>query len=304
MNQTSNILQRTLGTVRDFFNSRKEPSSLSFEEAVCKIYGGSLCKRCRAIVYLGVSDPPTPNLTGKPTGWRGNYSVFTATGIDQDEMDTPDEPHLSPNCVLCQRICKLLPQNTAIGHAQVSLARLTDHIILGPKSRADPSLPYTRLDIKVQQIRTEDSPLLDIELGLLPYQPIQTPVVRQSAKMKQIPFMRHILPEQIDYDLLRDWIRHCKLHHDNCRFTETIPIPGFRVIDCLTKKIVVVPSYNSTYVALSYVWGQQTASDSDFSCIPHTIEDSITVTLALGYQYLWVDRYVRPRMVDIFGSLS
>jgi hypothetical protein len=304
MNQISDILHRTLGTVRGLFSSREEPSSPSFEEAVCKVFGGSLCKRCRAIVYLGVSNPPTPNLTGKPTGWRGNYSVFTANGSDQDEMDTPDEPHLSPNCVLCQKICRLLPQNTAIGHAQVSLARLTDHIILGPKSRVDPSLPYTRLDIKVQQICAEDFPLLDIELGLLPNQPTQTPVVRQSAKMKQIPFMRRILPEQIDYDLLRDWLHHCKLHHDNCRITETIPIPGFRVIDCLTKKIVVVPSYDLTYIALSYVWGQQSASNSDFSCIPRTIEDSITVTLALGYQYLWVDRYVRPRMVVIFDSLS
>ncbi|RSL61345.1 hypothetical protein CEP53_005146 [Fusarium sp. AF-6] len=52
------------------------------------------------------------------------------------------------------------------------------------------------------------------------------------------------------------------------------------------------------YVALSYVWGQspsdqqqhQTIEES-LGVIPAVIEDAIRVTLELGYEYLWVDRY-------------
>jgi hypothetical protein len=50
------------------------------------------------------------------------------------------------------------------------------------------------------------------------------------------------------------------------------------------------------FVALSYVWGDDYASAAESTSkplhFPLTVEDSLLATLALGYQYLWVDRYV------------
>ncbi|KAA8627766.1 HET domain containing protein [Pyrenophora tritici-repentis] len=46
---------------------------------------------------------------------------------------------------------------------------------------------------------------------------------------------------------------------------------------------------NCRFVALSYVWGSEQSS-LRLEDAPATIKDSITVTLALGYDYLWVDR--------------
>ncbi|PQE09993.1 hypothetical protein CJF31_00003918 [Rutstroemia sp. NJR-2017a BVV2] len=47
----------------------------------------------------------------------------------------------------------------------------------------------------------------------------------------------------------------------------------------------------SPYVTLSYVWGDEQRRQKVGPNLPPTIEDAIHVTLKLGYQYLWVDRY-------------
>ncbi|RYP75225.1 hypothetical protein DL771_002550 [Monosporascus sp. 5C6A] len=55
------------------------------------------------------------------------------------------------------------------------------------------------------------------------------------------------------------------------------------------------------FVALSYVWSESSATDCEkkddtgtrlvASSLPATISDAITVTRALGYQYLWIDKF-------------
>jgi hypothetical protein len=42
-------------------------------------------------------------------------------------------------------------------------------------------------------------------------------------------------------------------------------------------------------VALSYVWGVLNLGDTD--PLPKVISDAMIVTMKLGYQYLWVDKY-------------
>ena len=56
------------------------------------------------------------------------------------------------------------------------------------------------------------------------------------------------------------------------------------------------------YVALSYLWGQSTSGfdeilpDGVMPRLNHrTVEDAITVTKALDFQYLWVDKYCIPQ---------
>jgi hypothetical protein len=66
-----------------------------------------------------------------------------------------------------------------------------------------------------------------------------------------------------------------------------------KVIDYKPHRLV--PAMGKQYVALSYVWGTEEAA-VQFSGIipaelPPTIQDAITATLNLGYQFLWIDRY-------------
>ncbi|KAI7773675.1 hypothetical protein LA080_010078 [Diaporthe eres] len=255
------------------------------EDFVCKVFGGSLCRRCRVIVCLGAPDPPQANTSGKPTAWDGSEIGLLAMTQDHDDTDEAmSGPVLAFDCVLCQKICAMLPQEHTVEHAKVALARLIDHGILGPKKRLDPSLPYDRLVIEVKSTGPGAPPFLDMELGLV------------APKPEQFPRIRRILPDKIDYDLVRGWLHHCGEDHEKCSRSKDgkIPIPGFQVIDCLTKSIATAPSGEFGYVALSYVWGQQQTADPDSSVFPRTIEDSIAVTLALGFQYLWVDRYTDP----------
>jgi hypothetical protein len=106
--------------------------------------------------------------------------------------------------------------------------------------------------------------------------------------------VRKLDPGDIDYSTLRHWLDHCKLYHTTgCNQPYQSPIPGLRVIDCNTNQIVATLWDSPVqYVALSYVWGGTRASGERESSFPATICDAITVTLKLGYRYLWVDQYV------------
>jgi len=91
---------------------------------------------------------------------------------------------------------------------------------------------------------------------------------------------------------LQDRINYCKNNHrDNCTPVPTARLHAVRVIDCTERKVIQMPT-NCNFVALSYVWGTLKTS-LRLEDAPATIKDSISVTLALGYRYLWVDRYVR-----------
>ncbi|OTA99633.1 hypothetical protein M426DRAFT_67365, partial [Hypoxylon sp. CI-4A] len=100
-----------------------------------------------------------------------------------------------------------------------------------------------------------------------------------------------------DLELVKAWIGFCNEHHDLCRVRkgagtgkkETKEVPGFRLIDCETKKIEP-SSLSRQFVALSYVWGSPANIQKQRNW-PQVVEDAINVTKNLGYRYLWVDRY-------------
>lgn len=108
-------------------------------------------------------------------------------------------------------------------------------------------------------------------------------------------FERH----SIDLDGIRSKIRECENHSKTCGLDQQKNIRDLLVIDCKEQKVVSAPP-RCKFVALSYVWGSQPTISNMFdpSSLPNTIRDSVRLTVALGYQYLWVDRYVRsaPRM--------
>ncbi|EMD62348.1 hypothetical protein COCSADRAFT_42659, partial [Bipolaris sorokiniana ND90Pr] len=96
-----------------------------------------------------------------------------------------------------------------------------------------------------------------------------------------------------NFQLVREWLEICKTSHKHDlagpRGKECVP--GFKVIDCRTKRIIPVPHNVCQYVALSYVWGDAAPEDHKAGQYPKTIEDSITVCNMLGFECLWVDRY-------------
>lgn len=105
-----------------------------------------------------------------------------------------------------------------------------------------------------------------------------------------------INPRSIDYDRLKRLARSCEeIHKGRCRPRSVGPVSdsGLKVIEVSSRTVIEAPA-ECKYMALSYVWGEQ----PDFGLslhlqrLPRLIEDAISVTIARGYKYLWVDRYV------------
>lgn len=103
-----------------------------------------------------------------------------------------------------------------------------------------------------------------------------------------------ILPSSIDYDKLKRLLSSCKENHGSvCTTRSPYQVPGLKVIDVSSRTVVEAPE-DCQYLTLSYVWGRQAdiLTGDVLRCAPPLIEDAMSVTVALGYNYLWVDRYV------------
>ncbi|KAF5873923.1 putative het-domain-containing protein [Botrytis fragariae] len=110
---------------------------------------------------------------------------------------------------------------------------------------------------------------------------------------------------QTDLALVREWIQLCNETHANSNFSclpkDGIPLQGFTVIDCKDGRNILVPGTTCMeYITLSYVWGSEVSEGPDqFGKLPSTLPDLITdvikVVIALGYRYLWIDRYCVPQ---------
>lgn len=105
--------------------------------------------------------------------------------------------------------------------------------------------------------------------------------------------LRLVRPGRIDYDAVKIWISRCVEKHSAC-LNEGGYVPGMKVIDCATRKIVK-PQPDTRYAALSYVWGKGAPEKYVYPSLPVdlplVIEDAITVCKKLGIPYIWVDRY-------------
>ncbi|KAK3398838.1 heterokaryon incompatibility protein-domain-containing protein [Sordaria brevicollis] len=136
---------------------------------------------------------------------------------------------------------------------------------------------------------------------------------------------RKLVRDKVNYRLIREWLQLCRAGHHSCDPLKANQddvdvgmdmdlIPGFQVIDCITKTIVPFTSISGNtssveqskapeYVTLSYVWGQAPCEGPFIGqqqlSLPHplplTISDTIQVVQCLGYRYLWIDRYCIPQ---------
>lgn len=103
---------------------------------------------------------------------------------------------------------------------------------------------------------------------------------------------RMIDPRSIDYDWLKRLARSCEESH-KCNSMSLQPVSGLKVIEISSRTVIAAPA-GCRYVALSYVWGKQPDDnlESHLQWPPPLIDDAISVTIAMGYEYLWIDRYV------------
>lgn len=113
-------------------------------------------------------------------------------------------------------------------------------------------------------------------------------------------------PGLIDYEIIRSWLSLCSSVHCECEDTHQSlnfhDIPGFRLIDCLMGTIIpAAEASEREYTTLSYVWGSS-SNDSALAAtsslpdkLPLVVDDAMTVTLLLGYRYIWIDRYCIPQ---------
>lgn len=110
------------------------------------------------------------------------------------------------------------------------------------------------------------------------------------------------VPAYLNYSILKNWINFCyENHRETCgtEVDDSLPVPGFRLIDCTTGKIIPAPA-GVEFVALSYVWGMEPIpSGTSYETIPDSaalvIRDAMIVTSNIGYRYLWVDRHCIPQ---------
>ena len=110
-------------------------------------------------------------------------------------------------------------------------------------------------------------------------------------------YVRLLKKDSIDFNILLGWLRSCRDEHTGICDIGTSPgVPFLKVIDSNTRRIV--PALNEKYLTLSYTWGSNSKNGGENKYsevlpddLPDTIEDAITVTRNLGFQYLWIDRY-------------
>lgn len=101
----------------------------------------------------------------------------------------------------------------------------------------------------------------------------------------------------VDFPLVRSWLNLCIANHSSCTSStarDKQAIPHMKLIDCETHTLVAAAP-SMPYLALSYVWGHGPLEKYTYPNLPDplppTIRDAITVTLKLGYRYIWIDRY-------------
>ncbi|CAH0027645.1 unnamed protein product [Clonostachys rhizophaga] len=260
-----------------------------------------LCGFCRKIDFNGLL-----GLSPHHVQWKGfdarnkldeivdplhNYRV-----LDLDRLR--HAPHLVSYCDFCRFLEALRPLNNktdALHRQGITVkdkkAKAYSLYAFCPREvyRLPQSVSHPRL---LAVLPTKAKRVPDAEFGPAERVTYILPVTKGADN-----FSGRLIRERFDISIARRWLRSCNNNHQDYCVRSSIPfIPGFRVIDCQERRIISY-DFNSPqpFVALSYKWGSapgveaQTLSLPEF--LPATIADAIYVTMRLGYNYLWVDRY-------------
>jgi hypothetical protein len=137
--------------------------------------------------------------------------------------------------------------------------------------------------------------------GFIDYSPDYV-FCKLASNVSQCLYCVQPVQEAWDFAKARSWLDTCVTCHESTCKQEFIEIPGMNLIDC--KDMVIVKAAEGLqWLALSYVWGvsHQVSTSTEHtgfregslipSNLPGTVRDAISVTMQLGYRYLWVDEY-------------
>jgi len=115
-------------------------------------------------------------------------------------------------------------------------------------------------------------------------------LIKDTTDCKRHFFTPAALPNFVNLDVARQWLDYCRSYHPYCHAQPGSTI-GLQLIDCYTH--ILVRQHSEDYLALSYVWGSVEHEDPHPAAtpFPKTIWDAVYLTKALGFRYLWVDKY-------------
>ncbi|KAK8091995.1 hypothetical protein PG997_002356 [Apiospora hydei] len=133
-------------------------------------------------------------------------------------------------------------------------------------------------------------PCFHLDSGPWVGNPVRFAVALGQAEFAQVPATETAkwlsaarVQPSADLDRAKDWISHCLVNHQE---------------SCAPLTHAVLADERCSYVSLSYVWGKPKPGQTPGTLgslaeadLPLTIRDVMTVTLRLGYRYLWIDRY-------------
>ncbi|OTB00637.1 hypothetical protein M426DRAFT_15230 [Hypoxylon sp. CI-4A] len=223
-------------------------------------------------------------------GSNGKYGLIDAISYsgNRDAM-----------CTLCQIFSQVLPSpNHGIElHAVPFLPHL--YINGDPEFVYASSYPSRLPNRFLDALPSPSDPIRESKLVETLHKMISTQGLlfcfQGESPQKQL-VMPRLVPPHFDSAVVKEWLQCCRTHHDKCRFTRSSQ-STLNLIDCTTRKVISFLSAPG-YIALSYVWGKNedaakfARGGSTLSQpLPNVVEDALKVTVALGYRYLWVDKY-------------
>jgi hypothetical protein len=216
---------------------------------------------------------------------RGLMPVFHASrSINSSSLFTSQ---LSKNSALQPSGCELceLFRTLDLYHDSINLGS-ANRLFFDPHIANDTKSSMRQMDL----IRQPSAPTLSSDNGRSSFRKTIGIIHPEGRYEKFKP--RVIKPNSIGYTIIRKWLWRCATGRcsDTSEPSKTcVPmrgenVLGFKLIDCRTREVVIAPD-ECSYVALSYVWGQNQAGWQGDG-FPPTIDDSIVVTLELGFRYL------------------
>lgn len=132
---------------------------------------------------------------------------------------------------------------------------------------------------------------------------VSPPFIGAETSQQEI-FAPQIVSPLFDLSIATQWIQYCQDHHKSPCSLKKDATAELHLIDCHSLQVIPAPN-GADYTALSCVWGEKATSDNPLelpipselnrrrlpSPMPVVIADAISVTIGLGFSYLWVDRY-------------
>lgn len=232
--------------------------------------GGSICRECRQVDWDSL-----PTLAEIFT-WGDHFRIIRTIEANHEQLATS-------SCKICRILSAVKPQSLDNKKCILVARPLFDFI-----AYAQPGYWGSRYNNTALHVCLRD----EIFHSEISYSSCLVAIRRDNEDFNS----RTISPRSIDYDWLRGLARSCEENHEEpCRASSPGPVAvsGLKVIET-SSRTVVEATAGCRYVALSYVWGEQQDVDpaSPLHRPPQLIEDAISVTIAMGYKYLWIDRYV------------